>query len=106
MDQPKVHITINNWARALPLPFGISCSSDGDDYYSVSGEFIFSSGSTDGDSECVDVGIINDDVLELREFFTFALSSNDSAVDLCVPEADVYIIDEDGKCIYMQMLSV
>ena len=72
-------------------------SSDGVDYYSVSGEFVFSAGSTDGDSECVDVGIINDDVLEATEFFTFALSTNDSAVDLCVPDADVYIIDEDGK---------
>ena len=72
-------------------------SSDGVDYYSVSGEFVFSAGSTDGDSECVDVAIINDDVLEVTELFTFALFSNDSAVDLLIPRADVYIIDEDGQ---------
>ena len=75
---------------------GISCSSDGDDYNSVSGEFIFSSGSTDGDSECVDIGIVNDDVLEATELFTLSLFSNDSAVDVCVQTADVYIDDEDG----------
>ena len=72
-------------------------SSDGVDYYSVSGEFVFSAGSTDGDSECVDVAIINDDVLEVTELFTFALFSNDSAVDLLIPRTDVYIIDEDGQ---------
>ena len=77
--------------------------SDGDDYYNVTGQFIFSSGSIAGDSECVDVGIINDDVLELREFFTFALCSEDSAVNLCIQSADVYIDDEDGRfqhCMY------
>ena len=78
------------------LIFRASPSSGGDDYFSVSGEFIFSSGSTDGDSECVDVDIVNDEALEVTEVFTFALFSYDSAVDLLAPVADVYIEDEDG----------
>ena len=109
MDQLKVHITRKSWFRA---PYFDSPSSDGADYNNVSGEFnfggesifsgdfIFSSGSTDGDSECVDVDIVNDGDLEATEFFTFAMFPKDSAVNVCVPSADVYIEDEDGKCIY------
>jgi len=78
------------------LIFRASPSSGGDDYFSVSGEFIFSSGSTEGDSECVNVDIVNDEALEVTEVFTFALFCYDSAVDLLAPVADVYIEDKDG----------
>ena len=71
--------------------------SDGNDYDSVSGKFIFSSGSVDGDAECIDVDIINDDILEAKEFFTIVLCSNHSAVNICVPSAEVCIEDEDGE---------
>ena len=95
MDQLKVHIMMSKVTRSQHVQLAFP-SSDGNDYNSVSGEFIFSSGSTDRDSECADVGIINDDVLETTEFFTFVLFSNDSAVGLLAPVADVYIDDEDG----------
>ena len=71
--------------------------SDGNDYDSISGEFIFSSDSVDGDTECIDVNIINNNVLETGEFFTVLLCSNHTAVNICVPSADVYIEDEDGE---------
>jgi len=61
---------------------------------------MFSSGFADRHSECVDVDIVNDGDLEATEFFTFAMFPKDSAVNVCVSAADVYIEDEDGKCIY------
>ena len=96
MDQLKVR-TYQKGELGQIIIFRASPSSDGDDYNRISGQFIFSSGSTDGNSECVDVGILNDDVLEATEFFTFALSFNDLAVDTDIPAADVYIEDEDSK---------
>ena len=97
MDQLKVHIARKSWVRPLNFILRTSLSSGGVDYMSVSGELIFSLGSTDGDNECVDIGIVKDDAVEVTEFFTFALFCTDSAVETFVPAADVYIVDEDGK---------
>ena len=63
----------------------------------MSGNFIFSSGSVANENECVDVNIINNTVLELKEVFYFDLCAKDSDVDICNQSADVYIIDDDCK---------
>ena len=93
MEQLKVCVMHSEVAASHECYF----LSDGNDYDSISGEFIFSSDSVDGDTECIDVNIINDNVLETGEFFTVLLCSNHTAVNICVPSADVYIEDEDGE---------
>ena len=71
--------------------------ADGEDYYNVSGNFIFSSGSLPNENECVNVNIINNTVLERKEMFYFDLCAKDSDVDICNQSAEVYIIDDDCK---------
>ena len=98
MEQLKVH-TVKVKLTVSVTRF--SFCSDGADYYNATGELIFSAGSTAGDSECVDVGIINDEVFELREFFYFALYTEGStAVILRNDIALVNIDDEDGRFQY------
>ena len=58
----------------------------------------FESGSTAGNVDCVDIGIIDDDCKERNESFVFALcAGGDPSVHIDDFYSDVYIIDNDGK---------
>ena len=75
---------------------------DESDYESSSGELTFEASfgnlSEVGDSECVDVVIVNNDIKEYNESFVFAIcSGGDDDVEICEREANVLIIDEDSK---------
>ena len=58
-------------------------------------EIVFQSGFTNT-TQCVDIEIINDDTLELSEFFNIILSSSDPDVVIDNNMASIVIIDDDG----------
>ena len=75
---------------------------DESDYGSISCELTFEASFGDlsgvGDSECVDVVIVNNDIKEYDESFVFAIcSGGDDDVEICEREANVLIDDEDSK---------
>ena len=75
---------------------------DESDYGSTSGELTFEASFGDlsgvGDSECVDIVIVNNYIKEYDESFVFAIcSGGDDDVEICEREANVLIDDEDSK---------
>ena len=74
--------------------------SDNEDYEGNSGEIVFYSGSIMGDTQCVNISINDDPILEDSEFFTFVLSSNDQNVELCNESAYIYIENDDGTGVF------
>lgn len=66
------------------------------DYTSVSSDVVFMSGSTDGDTRCVDITIEDDEALEINETFTLALTSSDPNVMFGQDMTTVIIVDNDG----------
>ena len=75
-------------------------SSDDEDYEENSGVIVFYSGSVMGDTQCVNISINDDPILEDSEFFTFVLSSNDQYVELCNESARIYIENDDGTFLF------
>lgn len=67
------------------------------DYTGLKLEFAF-----DGDRKCIDVVIINDDVVENNESFLLILNSTDVSVSLHLPTISVTIIDDDIAMIGFQ----
>ena len=59
---------------------------------------VFQSGFT-SDTQCVDIIIVNDAILESSEFFNTILSSSDPDVVIENGVASVVIIDDDGMLI-------
>ena len=72
-------------------------SIDGADYVGNMGQLTFESGSTAGDVDCVDIGIINDECKERNESFVFAIcAGGEPFAHIDYFFADVYIVDEEG----------
>ena len=73
-------------------------SIDGADYVGNMGQLTFESGSTAGDVDCVNIGIINDACKERNESFVFALcAGGEPFAHIDAFFAGVYIVDEEGK---------
>ena len=62
---------------------------------------MFQSGSTNN-TQCVDVGIVNDDILESSEFFNIILSSSDPDVVIENSMASIIIVDNDGMPTFIE----
>ena len=56
---------------------------------------MFQSGLT-SDTQCVDIEIVNDNILESSEFFNIVLSSPDPDIVIENSMASIVIIDDDG----------
>ena len=56
----------------------------------------FESGVT-SDIQCVEVFIVNDDVLESSEFFNLMLTSSDPDVNTDDEVTSILILDDDGR---------
>ena len=66
---------------------------------------MFEGGSSSGSVQCATVPIVNDEVKEDNESFTFAISAGgDGDIVLGRTRTEVYIVDDDGtntfNCIY------
>ena len=72
-------------------------SPDVSDYTSVIVDLVFSSGSPIGATACTNITIINDNAVELDEFFTINLSATLPVIDVAPSNATVTIIDDDSK---------
>ena len=59
-------------------------------------QFVFTSGSPVGTTECIDIPIIDDDKVEDTESFTFVLSSSDP-VNISPSNGVAFIMDDDSK---------
>ncbi len=73
-----------------------------DDYIRFSSNNTFSSGSIDNDTRCVDVSIVDDDVLEGNQNFIVTLTTPDPNVILGNEMTTVAIIDNDGLLFLME----
>lgn len=68
------------------------------DYESLIGRLTFEAGSGQGDSVCVTIEIVDDDVRESIASFVFALcEAGDEDVNIIDCYADVNIIDDDSE---------
>ena len=86
------------------------CHVDESDYESSSGELTFAASfgnlSRVGDSECVDIVIVNDDINEFYESFVFVLCTGGNYfVEISERETNIYIYDEDSKSDFMFNIS-
>jgi hypothetical protein len=68
----------------------------GEDYFSISEVEIFTSGSPDGATRCVDIPILNDGTLEGEQTFTLTLTTSDPEVMLGNNVTTIIIIDNEG----------
>ena len=58
------------------------------------------SGSNTGDTQCVDVSIINDDCKEKNESFILAICAlGDASVHILEFFTHVYIVDDEGESV-------
>ena len=75
----------------------LPCDTDGTDYESSEGYLVFEGGSSSGSVQCATVPIVNDEVKEDNESFTFAISAGgDGDIVLGRTRTEVYIVDDDG----------
>ena len=72
---------------------------DGSDYTMLTMDVLFSAGAENMHTECVNISITNDNLLERNETFTVQLTSAD--LDVLTPDSMTYITitSEDGKMV-------
>ena len=70
---------------------------DGSDYNSVSSTEIFTSGSTDGATRCVNITIIDDGALEGNQTFTVVETTRDVDVVIGTNITTIKIVDNDSE---------
>ena len=75
---------------------------DGIDFVGLSTVEVFPSGSSDGDTICVNITIIDDNILEGEQIFTLTLSTADKNVILGEAEAVISIIDQFNGSSFIQ----
>ena len=66
------------------------------DFLSVDTNVTFSTGTTDGAIQCIEVTIADDMALEANETFEIQLSTSDLSVILGNNETNILITDNDG----------
>ena len=67
------------------------------DYTNISSDEVFPFGSTDNDTACVNITIMDDDILEGDHTFTVTLTTLDPDVMLGNHETTITIIDNEGN---------
>ena len=72
------------------------CSTAGNDYSSMNGQLVFQP-ETGNQTECLNVSIISDEILEFDEFFSVMLVNGSVRVVLSQPVTTVIILDDDSK---------
>ncbi len=70
---------------------------DNSDYLHKSSDLIFTSGSTDNATRCVDISILDDGALEGNQTFTVTLTTSDPDVMLGTNVTTITITDNDGQ---------
>ena len=97
MEMQKVVLVITDlWSNLMILYASLTCT-DGDDFVGVSPTNIELTPSNINMLICVNITIIDDDIVEDEETFSCVLSSNDSAVVFSPNTSVVTIIDDDSK---------
>lgn len=76
--------------------FSLQIAIAGSDYTNFSSTQIFTSGSANGTSKCVDITIIDDFALEEDQTFIVTLTTLEPHVILVVNETTITITDNDG----------
>ena len=71
-----------------------------DDYSRVVTQITFSAGSGVGSQQCINVSIVNDNVVEMTEQFSLSLAAGQNSVIGFPDTATVEIIDDDCKSIH------
>ena len=74
----------------------VAAAMFGSDYNNVSSSKVFSSGSVNSFTRCINITIIDDDALEGNQSFILALTSPDP--DVAVHGAVTTIVVEDNDC--------
>ena len=91
----KVHYYYSN---KLKHEYSCMCcpALAGSDYTMLYLAVLFPTGAQDNHTQCVNVSITNDDLLEISETFTVQLTSADQ--DILTPDSmtDIIITSEDG----------
>lgn len=67
---------------------------------------VFQTGDAINSTACVDVDIIDDEVVELVETFSVSLDSDDPVIIDPIQEATISIIDNDSKSSYRLFIHV
>ena len=70
----------------------------GTDFILATSYEIFTSGSTDNATRCVDIAIIDDDALEGNQTFIVVLNTSDPDVIFLNNETAITIRDDDSEC--------
>ena len=75
--------------------------SASDDYAMVDGVVVFPEGSTEGDKQCINVTILEDDIVEGTETFTLTASTMEASslivIDPSLSQTTVSIADSASK---------
>ncbi len=71
-------------------------AEDGFDYFGMSPIVIFTSGSSDNNTRCVEISILDDDALEGNQTFTMTLTTSDPDVLLGTDVTNITVVDNDG----------
>lgn len=72
-----------------------------DDYIPVNDTLLFTNGTMrggNGSQVCVEVQIVNNDVIELTESFVITANSSDPNVNSSLITTTVFILDDERKC--------
>ena len=62
-------------------------------------QWVFTAGSQAGDTQCVEIIIIDDRCVERDEYFSVNLTTSDEDVKFHIDYAAIRILDDDGECI-------
>ena len=99
MEQQQVTVEVHDHSVVSAYSYLIGASSGsgsgpmvGADYSDVTVELTFDENTTEA---CVDISIIDDDIVEDTEDFSVTLATDDSAVMLEPDSAIVNILDQD-----------
>ena len=63
---------------------------------------MFTAGSRAGDTQCVEIVIIDDRCVERDEYFSVNLTTSDEDVKFHIKYGYIRILDEDGELLYSQ----
>jgi len=78
----------------------LSSLADSDFVDNTSVQWVFTAGSQAGDTQCVEIVIIDDRCVEEGEYFSVSLMTNDEDVKFHINFASIRILDDDSKYNY------
>ena len=86
--------SISTFSSSLVKIFVFLFDSAGDDYIEERAELTVPAGENEVSFE---LQILNDEVVEKKEYFSVDLSSSDDSVAIATPTANVTILEDDSK---------